>query len=535
MLLLLSTVIVLAAVPSCQRGLDRRSPPVSCTPICDGLVCGEDGCGGTCGDCPSGRACEPMSGVCVGGDAGLVQGRLTFEYLPGEVDSIGAASLGKVDVLPGRFMSAAVLTSDGTVIGAGSVTGRDGSFAIPVSQPLDGTEALVFTAVWAPEGEVFLALVHPEFLPPPAATLYRPWSWAVQVPASGQTGDLLVAMNQGSGAMFAFLMNQLAMKWVLDHVLGHLGMNLVRLAILWKPYVMFSCGACYASRQQTELEGGIRLRQTIYISDEPMGSSAWGWPVLLHEFGHYIAANYSRDDSVGGPHFVGQPLDPRFAWSEGWATFAGIAVGTAWFGRPMPLYWDIASSYWFWIDFDESTRGTSWGGVSNTIPRPNPTKGMDQKVDESYVTEVLWRLWDGSADDPEDPGVLSIAEILRALSSPRMIDKEDRGGNWTDLVDFLDAVVCELPDDRRSAFVNRVIDHAGFPYDDAPSCVPDNRPIYSPLVASDPRDWGPKDISWELSPRHLDAPIFRPIPHHMAGDTLVTSAVFLDAPTGAAP
>jgi len=49
--------------------------------------------------------------------------------------------------------------------------------------------------------------------------------------------------------------------------------------------------------------------------------------VILHEFAHYLARELGRSDSIGGPHAVGDALDPRVAFSEGWATaFAAIAL-----------------------------------------------------------------------------------------------------------------------------------------------------------------------------------------------------------------
>lgn len=36
----------------------------SCTPNCTGRICGDDGCGGSCGDCPSGNKCDFVSGQC---------------------------------------------------------------------------------------------------------------------------------------------------------------------------------------------------------------------------------------------------------------------------------------------------------------------------------------------------------------------------------------------------------------------------------------------------------------------------------------
>ena len=35
----------------------------SCTPNCDGKQCGDDGCGGSCGNCPDGQTCE--NGICI--------------------------------------------------------------------------------------------------------------------------------------------------------------------------------------------------------------------------------------------------------------------------------------------------------------------------------------------------------------------------------------------------------------------------------------------------------------------------------------
>lgn len=49
--------------------------------------------------------------------------------------------------------------------------------------------------------------------------------------------------------------------------------------------------------------------------------------VLWHEYGHYIAAALSRDESPGGCHYFDMnDLDLRLAWSEGWGDFFPMAV-----------------------------------------------------------------------------------------------------------------------------------------------------------------------------------------------------------------
>ena len=50
--------------------------------------------------------------------------------------------------------------------------------------------------------------------------------------------------------------------------------------------------------------------------------------VILHEFAHYLEFRFSRSDNFGGPHALGDRLDLRVAFSEGWSTaFAGLALG----------------------------------------------------------------------------------------------------------------------------------------------------------------------------------------------------------------
>jgi hypothetical protein len=56
--------------------------------------------------------------------------------------------------------------------------------------------------------------------------------------------------------------------------------------------------------------------------------------VIAHEWGHYFEDNFSRSDSPGGGHSIGDRLDPRLAFGEGWATaFAAMALDN-------PLYCD---------------------------------------------------------------------------------------------------------------------------------------------------------------------------------------------------
>ena len=48
--------------------------------------------------------------------------------------------------------------------------------------------------------------------------------------------------------------------------------------------------------------------------------------VTMHEWGHYFEDNFSRSDSIGGPHTIGQSLDARLAFGEGFATALAAIV-----------------------------------------------------------------------------------------------------------------------------------------------------------------------------------------------------------------
>lgn len=66
---------------------------------------------------------------------------------------------------------------------------------------------------------------------------------------------------------------------------------------------------------------------TAYIlGDRNTDSDEYDDSVLIHEYAHMLAAKVSRDDSIGGAHRLGDNLDPRVAWSEGWANFFSAAV-----------------------------------------------------------------------------------------------------------------------------------------------------------------------------------------------------------------
>jgi hypothetical protein len=117
--------------------------------------------------------------------------------------------------------------------------------------------------------------------------------------------------------------------------------------------------------------------------------------VIAHEFGHYIENEFSRSDSIGGPHGLGELLDLRLAFGEGW----GNAVSAMTLNDP--LYRD------------------SFDGVGNDFGfnlenEPNPTSGW---FSETSAGALIWDLFDDtSAAEPFDTVSAGFAPIFAAMT-----------------------------------------------------------------------------------------------------------------------
>lgn len=102
-----------------------------------------------------------------------------------------------------------------------------------------------------------------------------------------------------------------------------------KVSIFWKqgfnPYSYFNAPSTSASfyiatEDRLYILGGkngdVKSSDTDHFDDS----------VILHEYGHFLEAHYSRSDTPGGSHNGNFIIDPRLAWSEGWANYFQAAV-----------------------------------------------------------------------------------------------------------------------------------------------------------------------------------------------------------------
>ena len=104
--------------------------------------------------------------------------------------------------------------------------------------------------------------------------------------------------------------------------------------------------------------------------------------IIIHEWGHYFEAKFSRSDSPGGGHGIGERLDIRLAFGEGWGN-AWSAIAT-----DNPMYIDTVG------------RGQGSTGVYMNIesdPNDTPSDNNDWSAEDS-VQRILYDLYDNDND-----------------------------------------------------------------------------------------------------------------------------------------
>lgn len=127
--------------------------------------------------------------------------------------------------------------------------------------------------------------------------------------------------------------------------------------------------------------------------------------VIAHEFGHYIEFNFSRADNIGGAHGVGDKLDPRVAFGEGFGyAFAAIVLND-------PIARD---SYFNGANQTSGSFNIETNPPTNPVGAPNSNYGC--WCSESSVWSILWDVNDNAAD-ANDTLALGFTPIWNVLVS----------------------------------------------------------------------------------------------------------------------
>jgi len=143
---------------------------------------------------------------------------------------------------------------------------------------------------------------------------------------------------------------------------------------------------------------GIANPSLFLLGDESDDTEEFDDHVILHEWGHYFDDNFSRSDSLGGHHALGERIDARLAFGEGWATaFAAMALDN-------PVYCDTGPA------------GSNAGFDFNV---ESVGAGVQGWFNEFSVVTMIYDLWDTN-DDGSDSGSIGFAPIYNTMTGPQV-------------------------------------------------------------------------------------------------------------------
>ena len=110
--------------------------------------------------------------------------------------------------------------------------------------------------------------------------------------------------------------------------------------------------------------------------------------VMIHEYGHFAAYEYSRDDSPGDIHYVNvNNQDMRLSWSEGWSGFFVGGV-KSWLSANNAelISSEIGTPLSQYIDTDDFSIG-----ITYNIANPEPSLNTKYASSEIAVANVLYK------------------------------------------------------------------------------------------------------------------------------------------------
>lgn len=350
--------------------MTRKTPAIILAFAFAFLSCGGGGGGGASGN---------------KGGGPVISGRALYEHL--QYDQNGLT--GAVIDLPIRFATVEVF-QNGNAATSGATDG-DGNYS--VSAP--GTSGTTYVRVDADAAPPFLAAVQDA-----NGAGYSVRSPDAQFTAGSSVSVNLLASAADVGPVFNILDDLIRAQDVDNSLAGRYPR---KITAVW--YSGNTNGTFFDAGT-----GNINILGA--LTNAAGGSDAYDDAVILHEMGHYTAANFSKDDSPGGNHSPTQHYpDMRLTWSEGWATFfSGMSRSLR------PVTGALVGPQWY-VD----TPG--WPGLAGTtfsfeIDTPTFSSVATGADNEQAVSNVLWHIFAASGASTTSPYLgLGATDIWSVFSS----------------------------------------------------------------------------------------------------------------------
>lgn len=372
--------------------------------------------------CQLGAGGAPAQCVAAMMSAVAVAGRVTYSRRP-----ISTTGLGAVESLGLEGATVTVINAATSAIVGTAVTDGMGFYAITATVP---GGAMLATRVTASRNDSTYRFSVENFSGAAYAVTTMPFAAA---PMVSRDVDITEGNNGGAFAIFDTI------RTGLDFVRRSLPSAAPQLRVRWERGRTTPGGTSY-------FQPG---RNQIYLLGGPRDIDEYDKPVVLHEFGHFVEANFSRTNSPGGSH-DGSPTDPRLAWGEGFGTWFGCAANGS-------------DSHYIDTLIDGSVRNqTDLADVP--LVRNNmgdPTQPLSQNVGEYFVGGSLWALLTAGMGPSVQLAKMLNVSTQHFTRSPL----PNRGVTGIDFVDFLDGYLCLNAGADRATIERYVVNERAFPYD----------------------------------------------------------------------
>ena len=154
------------------------------------------------------------------------------------------------------------------------------------------------------------------------------------------------------------------------------------------------------------------------VGDENSDTDEYDDHIIIHEWGHYFEATFSRADSIGGPHSNNERIDIRVAFGEGWGN-AISAIAT-----DDPIYYDSLGM----------RQGNGW-----SMDIEGETPSVPGWYSEASIQRILYDLYDSNSDGV-DRVSLGFAPLYKVL-----IGAQKNTEAFTSIFSFIKEIKDENP------------------------------------------------------------------------------------------
>ncbi|VCU72621.1 hypothetical protein PIGHUM_04723 [Pigmentiphaga humi] len=284
--------------------------------------------------------------------AGTVSGRVTYDAVPAVPTYLDYAATKQLPVRGAIVEAVSGKDENGQVVASGR-TDADGGYVLelpPGSDVRIRVQARLLRDGGGKGGSWDVAVrdnTSPEFLTDPGNTpIYALQSEPLSVPAQGARLDLHAASGwndrayTGTRAAAPFSVLDQTYSAIQRFLDGAPDLDFPPLNVYWSikngpaegKLADGDIGTSHYHNENDE-DGPIGL---YILGKEDVDTDEYDTAIVIHEWGHYFEKQVSRADNIGGSHALGEKVDMRVAWGEGWGNaLAGVV-------RDDPVYIDTS-------------------------------------------------------------------------------------------------------------------------------------------------------------------------------------------------